>query len=153
MKCNPDFESDNFTSTEHSLVTFKASALAEITKTCIKIDKDKVIADIKRRQIPRFADAPIGQSTMECIEKLQKYSSEFALKLQNDLCSWLKDFKIQEIELLTDLQKLSSIQAEIQEIGSLKSTDFKTSFAAVYDREVIEEELKMIEWALGKRFT
>ena len=149
LRCNPDSQ-ESFASSEHCMVTLKASALAEITKTCHKIDKDKVINDIQRRQIPRFADAPIGQSTLECIEKLQKYSADLQQKLQTDLCSWIKDFKIQDMTLLTDLQQMALIMAEIQEIGSLKIVDFKTSFAAVYDRQVIEEELKMIEWALGE---
>ena len=103
---------------------------------------DKVINDIKRREIPRFSDAPIGQSTLECIEKLQKYQTDLPQKLQSDLCSWLKDFKIQDMTLLTDLQQMALISAEIQEIGSLQAVDFKTSFAAVYDRQVIEEELE-----------
>ena len=82
----------------------------------------------------RFADAPIGSSTSDCIEKLQK-ESDF------ELFNWLKDFKIQDMSLLTDLQQMTLLLNEIQSIGSLSAVDFKTSFTAVYDRQVIEEEL------------
>ena len=123
--------------TEHSMMTIKASAVSDITKICLKIDGDKIINDIKRRQIPRFADAPIGSSTSDCIEKLQKESNF-------ELHNWLKDFKIQDMSLLTDLQQMTMLLNEIQLIGSLSAVDFKASFTAVYDRQVIEEELKVI---------
>ena len=128
-------ESWNVSTTEHLMVTIKASAVSDITKICLKIDADKIINDIKRRQIPRFADAPIGKSTSDCIEMLQKESNF-------ELFNWLKDFKIQDMSLLTDLQQMSMLLNEIQSIGSLSAVDFKTSFTAVYDRQVIEEELK-----------
>lgn len=106
--------------TEHLMIDVKASALVDLTKNLLKIDADKVINDIKRRQIPRFADAPIGASTLDCIEKFQK-------ELNNlELCNWLKDFKIQDMTLLTELQQMSMIQNEIQLIGSLTASDFQT---------------------------
>ena len=58
-----------------------------------------------------------------------------------ELFNWLKDFKIQDMSLLTDLQQMTMLLNEIQSIGSLSAVDFKTSFTAVYDRQVIEEEL------------
>ena len=122
--------------TEHLMMAIKASAVSDITKICLKIDADKIINDIQRRQIPRFADAPIGSSTLGCIENLQKEANF-------ELFNWLKDFKIQDISLLTDLQQMTMLLNEIQMIGSLSAVDFKTSFSAVYDRQVIEEELKV----------
>ena len=122
--------------TEHSMMTIKASAVSDITKICLKIDADKIVNDIQRRQIPRFADAPIGSSTSDCIENLQKEANF-------ELFNWLKDFKIQDMSLLTELQHMTNYLNEIQIIGSLSTGDFKTSFSAVYDRQVIEEELKV----------
>ena len=46
-------ESWNISTTEHVMLTIKASAVSDITKICLKIDADKIINDIKRRQIPR----------------------------------------------------------------------------------------------------
>ena len=122
--------------TEHSMMTIKASAVSDITKICLKIDADKIVNDIQRRQIPRFADAPIGSSTSDCIENLQKEANF-------ELFNWLKDFKVQDMSLLTELQHMTNYLNEIQIIGSLSTVDFKTSFGAVYDRQVIEEELKV----------
>ncbi len=132
-------------SMDHSLMTIKSSAIANITRNLLKVEADKVTNDVKRRQIPRFADAPLGNSTLDCVEKMTK---EFA-KLE--LCNWLKDFKIQDMTLLTDLQTMSLILAETETLAPvLKSADFASNFSAVFDRQVIEEEIKTLEWALGE---
>ena len=136
-------EMSNVSTMEHQMITVQASAISDITKAVLKVDVDKVINDIKRRQIPRFADAPIGSSTSDCIEKLQNEPSF-------ETFNWLKDFKIQDMSLLTELQKMSMLLGEIQSIGSLSVADFKTSFGPIYERQVIDEEIKSLEWALGE---
>ena len=123
----------------------------DITKTVLKIDADKIKKDVERRQIPRFADAPPGASTLACVEALQTYCSS-DLKKEEELFNWLKDFRIQDIELLTQLQQMNSLKAELQPIGALKESteNLKTVFLPIYEKQVVEDEIKMLEWSLGE---
>ena len=144
---NPGWETFGLASSDHCVVNIKSSAVVDITKTVLKIDADKIQKDVERRQIPRFADAPLGASTLSCIENLQSYCTE---QPNDDLFNWLKDFKIHDIELLTSLQKMNSLKAEIQPIGALKETDLKNAFAPIYEKQVNEDEIKILEWSLGE---
>lgn len=145
----PNFGTLSISGRDHSIISVKACALTEITRTLLKIDAEKIVSDMKRREIPRFADSPLGQSTVHCIEQLQKYCSELETK-EVDLFNWLKDFKIQDLSLLSELQAMSLLTAEISTIGTLLGADFRSTFSIVYDRQVIENEIKSIEWALGE---
>ena len=142
-----EWDPSSLGTSEHSVVNVKSSSVIDITKTVLKIDADKIKKDVERRQIPRFADAPIGQSTMACLEALQRYGAE---PNKEDLYNWLKDFRIQDIELLTVLQQMNSLKAEFQNIGAIKETDFKNAFSPVYEKQVIADEIKVIEWSLGE---
>ena len=118
----------------------------------MKIDADKIKKDVERRQIPRFADAPPGASTLACVEALQTYCSSDLKEVEVDLFNWLKDFRIQDIELLTQLQQMNSLKAELLPIGALKepTENLKTVFLPIYEKQVVEDEIKMLEWSLGK---
>ena len=54
------------------------------------------------------------------------------------------------MSLLTDIQHMTMLFNQMHTIGSLKAVDFSSAFAAVYDRQVIEEEIKTLEWTLGE---
>jgi antiviral helicase SKI2 len=140
----------NITSSEHSVFDIKASALVDITRTTLKIDGEKVINDVNRRQLPRFQDAPIGQSTVAVVEMLQRYCNDLHNETDLDLMNWLNDFRIQDITLLGVLQKMAAFKTEMSELSVAKSADFRSGFVSVYDRQTIEKEVTDIQWALGE---
>ena len=57
---------------EHSIVTIKDDQIIGITASALKIDADKIVKDVTKREIPRFRSDPPGQSVSTAIEGLIK---------------------------------------------------------------------------------
>ncbi len=48
----------------------KSEDISEICSKSAKVDSAKVLSDVQRRQIPRFRDAPPGQSTSAALQEM-----------------------------------------------------------------------------------
>ena len=144
-KANVD--SLNITANDHCILDVKALSITGITTKIIKVDVEKVIKDVKQRQIPRFKDNPPGQSTSGLIQDLKKYCSEAA---SIEVMNWLMDFKVQDLDLLSELQKMQTLEADIAAIPAVKGYEFKSEFVPLYNRKSIETEISKLEWQLGE---
>ncbi len=98
-------------SLEHELVTVKCDGLAAITGKTVKVDCAKVLSDLKQRQIPRFRDAPVGQSTGIALQELVRLSQLPVGDL--DLVVVSRDFKIQDIDMLSALKGMETAKENI----------------------------------------
>jgi len=119
---------------EHSIVTIKDDQIIGITATALKIDADKIVKDVTKREIPRFRSDPPGQSVSTAIEGLIKNSQNL------DVLSPRKEFRIQEIELQLRLQKMEEFENELKRFES-NSAEFRQIFEKVYSVKSKEEEL------------
>ena len=72
-----------------------------ITKVC-RIDADKIVNDVKKRQIPRFKNDPPGPSTMSAVEDLKRFYNEMTSQnlSRPEVISWISEFKIHDLELV-----------------------------------------------------
>ena len=124
-------------SSKHVIINIKDEDIMHITTATIKVDIDKVVNDVKKREIPRFRADPPGQSVMTAMEALIKLSDPAAKKLE--LLIPRKDFKIQELELILELQKLEELTTELNSMESHQ--EFTQLFYKVYAVKSRQEEL------------
>ena len=139
-------------SMKHSIVEINDESIMEITSKCLKIDADKILNDIKKRQIPRFRDDPPSTSTQHALQELKRYFEE--LSRQNnftpEVMNWINDFRIQDMDLIQKLQKLQSLRAQLLSLTCSALNDFPTQLKPVYHRQKLEDELKNTEYLLSE---
>ena len=124
-------------SSKHTIINIKDEDIMHITSATVKVDTDKVVNDVKKREIPRFRSDPPGQSVMTAMEALIKLIDPAAKKLE--ILSPRRDFKIQELELILKLQKLEELTTELNSMEARQ--EFTQLFYKVYAVKSRQEEL------------
>ncbi|CAB4067529.1 SKI2 [Lepeophtheirus salmonis] len=135
---------------DYCYVTLRDIDIMEITKKVIKnIDSQKIIDDIKRREIPRFSDCPPGVSSMNVLQELSKFSHENqCISSCTSILNPLKDFKIQDIDDIEDCCKLKSIyESNVDE--DVTSIDFTDRFKNVYEEKKKMKEVENLDFLLS----
>jgi len=135
--------------TEHSIVSLHDEDILEITKETIKIDADKITADVKKREIPRFRHDPPGQSVSTAIQELIKLTDALSGTVP-DTFNPLKDFRISDLDLLDKLQKMSLIRTKIDSLDCVHTPDFKDQFNKVFEVMSVREELERCEYLMSE---
>ena len=62
----------DLSSLAHSMLMVKDEDILHITNKSIKIEPDKIVSDIKKREIPRFRSNPPGTSVVSALQNLIK---------------------------------------------------------------------------------
>jgi antiviral helicase SKI2 len=60
------------TSSEHAVIVIHDADILHITTKTIKIDPDKILNDVKKREIPRFKHDPPAASVATAVQQLIK---------------------------------------------------------------------------------
>ena len=63
-------------SSQHSVVTLPDENILDITNRTVKIEPEKIINDVKKREIPRFKYDPPAQSVATAVQQLLKYADQ-----------------------------------------------------------------------------
>merc|ERR1719186_796515 len=146
---SPRITAGDVVNTEHSIVSLHDEHILEITNKQIKIDADKIVADVKKREIPRFRHDPSGQSVSTAVQELIKLTD--ALSGSNpDTFNPLKDFKIFDLDLLDKLNKMSSVRGKIESLDCVHAPDFEDQFHKVFEVMSVKEELERCEYLMSE---
>jgi len=133
----------NVSGTEHMLITLKDDDIMHITSKSIKIEADKIISDVKKREIPRFRSNPPSQSVVTALQSLVKVSDPNSNSLE--ILDPKMDYRIMDLDLLTCLHNMDSLLVKIRQIDTT-STDFCPLFNKVYSVMSVREEMERCEY-------
>ena len=131
---------------DHTMIDITDRDVYEIVDKVVKMDSDKVLKDIKNRQIPRFKGNPPTQSTMSALQELIKLSDLGA----PDYFSLVKDFRVQDMDLLRKLERMETIKTMISTLDCLGIPDFKEQFARVHHSMKLKKEQKDVEYLMSE---
>lgn len=132
------------------IISIKDDNISDIVCKVLKVDVDKIVNDVKKRQIPRFRDDPPGQSTISAVEELKKFYND--LNSQNqmkpEVISWIKDFRIQDLELVEQLHRLNELRNGIGSLSSITDAgeQFRAEFERLHRYQQLKEELANAEF-------
>ena len=122
-----------------------------ITKVC-RIDADKIVNDVKKRQIPRFKNDPPGPSTMSAVEDLKRFYNEMTSQnlSRPEVISWISEFKIHDLELVEQLQRIGVIRASVEPILAtlfdVGDEQLRVDFERLHRYQLLKEELSNAEF-------
>ena len=68
------------TSSDHAVIGIHDADILHITTRTLKIDPDKILNDVKKREIPRFRQDPPAASVATAVQQLIKVSLATAVK-------------------------------------------------------------------------
>lgn len=132
----------------HQILTIEPSNIIEITKLAFKIDAEAIINNWTQRQMPRFRDAPIGQSTQSALTEfynLHKSIKEKKTKLQ--FVNLTTEFKT-----LQDWELLKLARKKVDELlPYTKISNFEQEFSPVYDRKQLEAKQAELKFKMSNQ--
>jgi len=140
-----EIKQTDLVSTEHAVVTIFDHNIINITTKIIKVEADKIINDIKKREIPRFRYDPPAQSVANAVQQLLKTTDVMSTTVP-DILHPVTDFKIQDIDLLTKLQRMYQVRQKIDDQECRLAPDFRDQFSKVYGVMSVKEELDRCEY-------
>ncbi len=116
--------------TGHALIELTDRDITEITGKVIKVEAEKIVKDIKNRQIPRFRSNPPADSTMRAVLELVKLEDpENAAQIEH--LSLARDFKVQDLDLIRKVERLETVKQSIASMACLSLPDFRDQFSKV----------------------
>lgn len=127
-------------------VTFREFSM--VTSKVIKVNQDKIIDDIKKREIPRFRDDPPGQSTLSATQELLRFIDSAGV----ELCDLdpVNDLHIQDIDIVEMRMRLKFIEDHVK--SKFKCTQdpmFEERFKGHRRKKKMEEEIADITYKLS----
>ncbi|XP_027206672.2 superkiller complex protein 2 [Penaeus vannamei] len=133
---------------EHGFLEIAFKHIAAITDRVVKIDGDKVIDNIKKRQIPRFKDDPPSQSVMELLKEMQRLNESGG---ENLAClDPLNDLGIREIAAVSNIHRMNILRKKAVEMPCLDCTQFKEHFNMMYKKLHLREEIGRLKFLMSE---
>jgi len=133
------------TSSEHAVITIHEEDILHITARTIKIEADKILNDVKKREIPRFKQDPPAASVATAVQQLIK-EIDAASGGFPELLDPLRDFRVQGIDLQARLRQLAGLQERIDGLTCCMAPDFTDQFNKVYSVMSVKEEIEKCEY-------
>jgi len=141
----PALSNPSLVSCSASVAYLQDKNVISITNKTIKLEAEKILADVKKREIPRFRGDPPGQSVAMATQHLLKAQAGDSLP---EVLDPLRDFRVQDMEILGMLQKMETLKNSYTTIQPLASEqpDFRANFEVVFSVMAVKEELEMCEY-------
>jgi len=130
----------------HAVVSIKAKAIWEVTKSHLKIEADKIVSDWDNRQIPRFRDNPPGPSCTSAVQELSRLSQNDSI----EIISPLQDWKWNNMELVSKFQELAILRNRLHAVACTSCSQFEDHLKQTCDAMVIKEELQRTQFLVSE---
>jgi antiviral helicase SKI2 len=133
------------------IISVKDDSIVDITTKAVRIDPDKIVNDVKRREIPRFSNDPPGPSTTSAVEDLKRFHNELGSQQQPrpEVFCWIRDFRIQDLELVEQLRRIGEIRTKVDSLASISEgldQHFRSELERLHRYEQLKEELVNAEF-------
>ncbi|XP_066938554.1 superkiller complex protein 2 [Macrobrachium rosenbergii] len=133
---------------EHDFLEISSQDIVAVTNKHIKIDGDKVIDNIKKRQIPRFKSDPPSQSVMEVIKEMQRLNESGGENLI--YLNLISDLGIREIGAVAAIHRMEIFRSRVVELTCLECTQFREHFGMTYTKLHLREEIGRLKFLMSE---
>eukprot|EP00105_Crassostrea_gigas_P042002 XP_019926150.1 PREDICTED: helicase SKI2W isoform X2 [Crassostrea gigas] len=131
----------------HDLVQVKAKDISTVTVKSIRVEANKIMDDIKKRQMPRFKDDPPGKSVTTATQELLRMVESNIHGLAG--LDPVKDLHLRDIDLVEQFRSLQLIEDSFRGYQCINCPHFTEHFRE-HDRNVkLKEEYKHLKFLLS----
>ena len=106
----------------------------------------KIINDIKKREIPRFKFDPPAQSVSSAVQQLIKITDQMSQSPIPDDILTLKDFRVQDLDLVSSVQKMIVAKEALDSVDCRDDTGFDETFETVFSVMSVKDEIERMEF-------
>lgn len=133
----------------HAVLQIKSTNIVEIINKNIKAEYTTIMQDYDKRQIPRFRDAPPGQTVIKAINELLNFNNSNSRLEAMNLTQGLDLAKSDIHGLLDHFDKLKLKLKEAA--SSTKIANFENEFEVVYKRKTLEKRQEELKFMLSSK--
>ena len=131
---------------QHKIVTIRDTNIIQITNKSVKIEPDKIVNDIKKREIPRFKFDPPAQSVSSAVQQLIKITDQMSQSPIPDDILTLKEFRVQDLDLVSSVQKMIVAKEALDSVDCRDDTGFDETFETVFSVMSVKDEIERMEF-------
>ncbi|KAK6195918.1 hypothetical protein SNE40_001245 [Patella caerulea] len=126
----------------HSLATIRGDDIDVITVKTIKVEADKIISDVKKRQQDRFKDNPPSKSVSVVAQELIRLTQANPQGLKG--LDPVKDFRIKDIDYIEQFRSLQFLEESFGEYNCIHCPLFDEHFEQIRGNMELKNEYKRL---------
>ncbi|KAL5012765.1 hypothetical protein ScPMuIL_011316 [Solemya velum] len=131
----------------HEMITLKPCDISAITMKTIKVDAEKIVNDVKKRQQPRFRDDPPSQSVSVATQELLRVTEANPKGLPQ--LDPVKDLHIRDIELVEKFRSLKLLRERFGKYQCIHCPKFIDHFNQFGKNMMLKDEYNRLQYLLS----
>ncbi|XP_029633587.1 helicase SKI2W [Octopus sinensis] len=131
----------------HKLLEVSADGIDYITSKTIKIDAEKIINNIKKRNMPRFRDEPPSQSVSVATQELLRLSETNPNGMTK--INMIKDLNIRDIDQMEKCRSIQYLETQIAEYNCVNCPHFMEHFKQVHANQMMKKKYKKLSFLVS----
>lgn len=131
----------------HELLYVQPEEISYVTNKTIRVEAEKIINNIKKREQPRFREDPPSQSVSVATQELLRLSESNPDGIPK--LNIIKDFNIRDIDLMEQHRSLQFMETEIARFNCVNCPHFLEHFAQVHRNEVMKKKYQHLSFLLS----
>ncbi|XP_074653939.1 superkiller complex protein 2-like isoform X2 [Tubulanus polymorphus] len=129
------------------MATVKSSDVYEITSRTIRIDADKIVNDVRKRQQLRFRNDPPSQAVTISTQELMRLTEANLNGLSGLDPS--NDLRIRDVELVERFQRFANMQQIFPTFNCINCAKFQDHFAHIRHNMKVQDEFNHLKFLLS----
>lgn len=131
----------------HQMVQLKAEDISLVTTKTIRIDADRIINDIRKRQQPRFRDDPPNQSVSIATQELLRLTEGNPQGLPG--LDPVKDLHLRDIDMVEQFRAFTLLEGSLKTFQCVNCPRFQEHFSHLSSNMKMKEEYKRLKFLLS----
>lgn len=131
----------------HNMIDCKADAISLVTTKTLRIDPDRIINDVKKRQQARFRSDPPSQSVSIATQELLRLTEANPRGLSG--LDPLKDLHLRDVELVEKFRALELMKEKFSTFNCVNCPRFNEHFQKISSNMKLKEDYKRLQFKLS----
>ncbi|XP_047115180.1 helicase SKI2W [Schistocerca piceifrons] len=132
----------------HAVLAIGPADILEISDKTVRINVERVIQDWDKRQLPRFRDAPVGESCNYALQELLRITHSH---IAEKTLFFFDTFREIAATNMDDFQRLHRLKEEIKTFDFSRVPHFEKQFENVFARKELERKREHLKFSQSHR--
>lgn len=132
----------------HRVLVVLAADIVDVTRTTMRVDADRILQNWQQRQIPRFRDAPPGQTVVQTVNELANLNADVGASRVPAPASL--DCK-RDLDQQTQVLELQRLRNRLMDAAACTmASNFESEFGLVFERKKLEQQRDQLRFYVSK---
>ncbi|XP_033732664.1 helicase SKI2W-like [Pecten maximus] len=131
----------------HQMVPLKAEDISVVTTKTVRVEVDRIINDIRKRQQPRFRDDPPSQAVSIATQELLRLTEGNPQGLPG--LDPVKDLHLRDIDMVEQFRAFSLLEGSLKTFQCVNCPRFQEHFSQLSNNMKLKEEYMRLKFLLS----